>query len=109
MAEVQAQRPLGLRLINGVGGALRAAGLPLIRLDAAALLDRAAKRSGGLSDFGGDEFRQPLQRLLDCFERQAALTTLGRVIARTDILRLLENRLRMVDARNRHPEIAAGE
>jgi sulfotransferase family protein len=108
MAEVQPQKPLGLRVFNGVGGALRAAGLPLIRLDADTLLAQAAKRTG-LSDFGDDAFREPLRRLLDCFEREAALTLLGRVIARTDILRLLDNRLRMVDARTRHPEIAAGE
>jgi sulfotransferase family protein len=108
MAEVQWQRPIGLRLINGVGGALRAVGLPLVRLDAASLLARAAKNTG-LSDFGDDGFREPLKRLLAGFEGEAALTMLGRFIARTDIVRLLENRLHMTDTHTRHPEIVAGE
>jgi len=50
-----------------------------------------------------------LERLLSAFEHEAALTTLGRIIARTDIVRLLENRLRMTDAHTRHPEIGRGE
>src|SRR5581483_11980310 len=41
------------------------------------------------------------------FEDEAALTMLGRFIARGDLVRLLENRLRMTDVRKRHPAIAA--
>src|SRR6185436_19453041 len=67
-----------------------------------------ATRRTGLADFGDDAFREPLGILLDGLEREAALTLLGRVIARTDLVRLLENRLYMVDARKRHPEIAEG-
>ncbi|MEO8603044.1 MAG: sulfotransferase [bacterium] len=98
--------PVGVRAFNALGGALRGAGVPLVRLDEATLLARA-RRSTGLSDFGDDWFRTPLRKLLDSFEREAALTVLGRVIARSDVTRLLENRLRMTDVRNRHPEIAA--
>ncbi len=107
MGSFQPHRPLGLRLMNGVGGALRAAGVPLVRLDETSLLERAAKNTG-LSNFGDDAFRTPLGILLNAFEHEAALTTLGRVIARTDIVRTLENRLRMVDTHQRHPEIADG-
>jgi hypothetical protein len=64
-------------------------------------------RATGLENFGDDRFRVPLGRLLDSFEREAALTLLGRFIARTDLVRLLANRLRMVDAWTRHPEIEA--
>jgi hypothetical protein len=104
----RARRPLALRLLNGTGRALRAAGLPLVPLDDASLLARAT-RSTRLDDFGDDAFRAPLRRLLDGFEREASLTMLGRLIARTDVVRLLENRLRMVDTRRRHPEIDAGD
>jgi hypothetical protein len=100
-------RPVGLRVLNGVGGALRAAGLPLVRLDEATLVARASRETG-LADFGDDRFRVPLRVLLDAFEREAALTVLGRLIARTDVVRLLANRLRMVDAHARHPEIGDG-
>jgi hypothetical protein len=101
-------RPVGLRVLNGVGGALRAAGLPLVRLDEATLVARATRETG-LADFGDDRFRVPLRRLLDAFEREAALTVLGRLIARTDVVRLLANRLRMVDAHARNPEIGDAE
>jgi hypothetical protein len=100
-------RPLALRMLNGVGDALRGLGLPLLDLDEETLLGRAARRTK-LDDFGDDGFRTPLRVLLDGLEREAALTTLGRLIARTDLVRLLENRLYMVDARTRHPEIAEG-
>ncbi len=102
-----APRPLALRLLNGVGGALRRAGLPVVRLDETSLCAAATRRTG-LEDFGDGSFREPLRRLVDGFEREAALTTLGRVIARGDLLRLLENRLHMVDERTRHPEIDEG-
>ncbi len=104
----RARRPLGLRLLNGAGRALRGAGLPLLRLDDASLLARAT-RTTGLDDFGDGAFRAPLRRLLDAFENEAELTFLGRIIARSDVVRLLENRLHMVDTRKRHPEIDAGD
>ena len=99
-------RPLGLRLLNGVGGALRAAGLPLVRLDEPSFLAEASRHTG-LDDFGDDGFRDPLRRLLASYESEARLTLLGRLIARRDAVRLLENRLRLVDTWRRHPEIAA--
>jgi hypothetical protein len=104
---VLAQRPLGLRVLNGLGGALRRVGLPVVRLDPDGLLT-AARRTTGLDDFGDPRFRDALDRLVDAFEAEAALTTLGRLIARRDLVRLLENRLRMLDAHRRHPEIARG-
>jgi len=93
-------RPFALRVLNGVGGALLAAGLPVVRLDEDALLARAVKHTG-LDDFGDAGFRVPLRRLLDAYEREAALTALGRIIARADAVRLLENRLRLVDVLKR--------
>jgi hypothetical protein len=104
---VRAQRPLGLRVLNGVGGALRRVGLPVVRLDPDGLL-AAARRGTGLDDFGDPRFRDALERLVDAFEREAALTTLGRMIARRDLMRLLENRLRILDTHRRHPEIGRG-
>lgn len=95
--------PLPVRALNGVG-ALIARGVP--SLDEDALLARA-RRATGLSDFGDDWFRTPLRRLLHALETEAALTTLGRIIARRDLVRLLANRLRIEDALRRHPEITA--
>jgi phosphatidylethanolamine-binding protein (PEBP) family uncharacterized protein len=90
--------------LNGVGAALRAAGLPLLDIDAEALLRQAQKRTG-LFDCGDGPWRDGLDRVVDAFEHEAALTTLGRLIARRDLLRTLENRLRIVDTLKRNPEI----
>lgn len=108
MADAALARPFPLRLLNGVGRAVRAVGIPLLDLDAEGLCARAT-RATGLDDFGDERFHEPLRRLLDGFEREAALTLLGRIIARADLVRLLENRLRMQAAHVRHPEIAAGK
>jgi hypothetical protein len=108
MIQPELSRPLGLRVFNRTGGALRRVGLPLVELDAPSLFDRASRLTG-LSDFGDPFFREPLRVLLDAFEKEAELNMLGRVIARSDIVRLLQNRLRMTDVLNHHPAIAAGE
>jgi hypothetical protein len=100
--------PLALRLANRAGGMLRGFGLPIVSLDRQALLERAA-RSAKLDDFGGDAFLDGFQRLLDAYEKEARLTLFGRIIARTDAVRLLENRLRMTDTIKRNPVILEGE
>ena len=91
-------------MLNGAGAALRRIGVPLASLDAEALL-QTARRNTGLSDFGHDAFRAPLARLLASLEGEAQLTLLGRVIARRDLVRLLENPLRQVELRKQHREI----
>lgn len=100
--------PLPVRVFNAAGAAARAVGVPLLSLEPEALL-RRAQRNTGLDDFGDGRFREPLAVLLRAFEDEAALTMLGRITARSDIVRLLENRLHMEDERKRHPEIGAGE
>jgi Sulfotransferase family len=107
VSEIRAARPLGLRLLNAAGGALHAAGVPLVRLDEASLL-RAATRVTALSDLGDEHFREPFRHLLASFEQEARLTTLGRIIARRDLIRLLVNRLRVQAVWSTHPELAAG-
>jgi hypothetical protein len=97
--------PLPVRLMNALGKGANRIGWEPIALDANSLLDKAQANTG-LSDFGGDEFREPLALLLDCLETDAGLSLLGRQIARSDLLRTLENRLRMVDLFEQHPEIA---
>jgi hypothetical protein len=79
-----------------------------IRLDEAGLLE-AARRHTGLSDFGPDDFREPMALLLRSLEDEAQLTLMGRVLARRDVFVLLCNRLQIVDALRRHPEIEREE
>ncbi len=101
-------KPLVLRILNSTGMAMRAVGVPLFRLDPESLSAKSMKRTG-LSDFGDDSFRQPLRLLLEAFENEAHLTALGRMIAQRDIVRLLCNRLHVVDTIGHNPEIIGGE
>ncbi|MBW2387254.1 MAG: sulfotransferase [Deltaproteobacteria bacterium] len=75
-----------------------------IELEEGGLLDEAT-RNTGLSDFGDDEFREGLRVLLESLEGEARLNDFGRAFARGDILRNLENRLRVTEDLKRHPEI----
>jgi hypothetical protein len=92
-------------LINAAGRAAAGLGFRVPSLDEGALLG-AARRRAGLEDFGPDSFRPGLRQLLASLEHEAALTAIGRMIARGQILGLLTNRLRLVEHRKRHPELA---
>ncbi len=90
--------------LNALGQNLGDDGRSLVSLDETALL-RAATDATGLEDFGDSWFREPLGVLLRSFEDEAKLTLLGRLLARSDVQRILENRLRIEDHVARHPEI----
>ena len=77
-----------------------------IRLDADALLDEARTRTG-LSDFGDAAFQEPYRIFVRALVEEAKLHALGRLIARSDLVNWLENRLGLTSFRKRHPEIAA--
>jgi hypothetical protein len=72
-----------------------------------ALLERASNTTG-LTDFGPDTFRIGLAKLIDSLNGEAHLTTIGRMIARQEIVMALENRLGVIDWHNRYPEIGRG-
>jgi hypothetical protein len=97
-----------VRTTNGAGSMLRRAGLPLVSFDERGLLD-AARRATGLDDLGDDEFRGPLQMVLQGLETEARLTLVGRIAARQDVIGLLANRLRLEEDGKRHPEIGVQE
>ncbi|WP_370331649.1 sulfotransferase [Mycolicibacterium hippocampi] len=64
--------------------------------------------TAGVDDFGDDtSWREDLARLCDGLAADARLNDLGVEIAVMDVVRALSNRLRIVDWRRRHPEVAA--
>jgi len=79
-----------------------------VALDEQALLVEASARTG-LDDFGEDTFRKPLGVLLESIERDARLHFIGRVLARDEIVNLLENRLRITAECARHRDITQVE
>lgn len=73
-------------------------------LDAAAMM-HAARQKTGLSDFGSERVLEPLQRFLDSASKESALSTVGRIATRWDVLRFLTNLLRMRQAETRDPSV----
>jgi hypothetical protein len=69
----------------------------------------AAVAETGLEDFGGDTYREGLDRLTDALEREASLSQLGEQIMRSRLASHLSSRLRIQDTLTRHPEIAREE
>ena len=104
MAASTRSLPLPIRLMNLAGEGAGWIGLQPIKLSVEFLLDKA-RANTGLTDFGGNEFREPLALLIDSLEKEANLSLMGRLVARGDLIRTLENRLRLVDLFGEHPEI----
>jgi len=102
------QLPLPVRLFNGGFASLGPLGKRLVDLSPPRLLAAASKQTG-LDDYGPDYFRGPLQRLCDSLEQDARLSGLGRILARQELLRLLNHRLQFIDIFKRHPQIAEQE
>ncbi|MGH7392449.1 MAG: sulfotransferase [Candidatus Rokuibacteriota bacterium] len=94
-----------VRAFNTLGHALERVGLPVVDFDRESIVGEARARAG-LHDFGGDEFHEPLRRLLEGYRTEARFTAVGRLAARRDTVSLLANRLRLVEDRRRHPAIA---
>jgi hypothetical protein len=95
------QLPEAIRHMNAVPEAEARRQLPL---DEAALLGEARAETG-LDDFGDDQFREGLGVLIRALDDEAHLGLLGRVAAKTQIVRLLANRLRICDVARRSPGV----
>ena len=94
--------PFPARLLNLAGRGANIIGWQPVGLSLESLLQKAVDNTG-LSDFGENDFRHPLALLLDGLEKEANLSVLGRMVARTDLLQTLENRLGMVELFKQHP------
>jgi len=106
-------------MTNFFGSVLGMLGINLVKFDKDKYPD-IAKENTKLSDFGEDlfgerrpsgesTFREGLTRLLASADSEAKLTTLGKIAVKQDVIRLLENRLKLVEDRKQYPEIASQE
>jgi len=75
-----------------------------LELDADKFVDEAQEITG-LTDFGPFEFRAALRKLLECFAKDMPLSEQGILLLKSDMVRLLVNRLRMQNDIKAHPEI----
>jgi hypothetical protein len=64
---------------------------------------------GGMADFGGDDFLEPLDVLLPALEHEAELTVIGRWMTRRFLLRFLEVRLQLTEYVRRDPGVVDEE
>jgi hypothetical protein len=76
----------------------------IVPLDEWSLIE-TAKQSTGLSDFGADDWREPFSILVKSLQEEAELNLTGRLMTRSDLLMILQARLRIEDTYKRHPEI----
>ncbi|GIW42554.1 MAG: putative sulfotransferase [Candidatus Binatia bacterium] len=96
--------PFPVRAFNRLGAVGEALRVRWPGLHPEKLLESARRRTG-LEDFGGLSFLEGLRRLSEAWEKEAALTPFGRILARSDALGYLENRLRIARVVGEHPEI----
>jgi Sulfotransferase family len=66
---------------------------------------RAAVAQTGLADYGDDDFREPLERLIRALNTQARLNDFGEIRARMTISSGLVNRLKIQDYLQSHPAV----
>lgn len=98
--------PLTFQLLNTFGKVTRAKRLRRFRFDENALLGEATRRTG-LTDFGQLQFRNGLQTLLASTEQDTSLHLLGHLSLRRSVVESLINRLLLVEAQKRAPEVFA--
>jgi hypothetical protein len=96
------ERPDWVQRINDEGACMNARGV--VPLDADSLIASAVAATG-LKDFGDDDWREPFGILVESMDSEADLNFIGRIRTRSEILQLLEARLRIEDWYTRHPEI----
>ena len=101
----QTRAPIPIRALNRLGAALECVGIRSTSPAPERLIEKA-KHQCGLEDFGGDEFIEPLSRLLEACEREAKLNVIGKMALRSDVVRILSNRLMLARDRKIYPEIA---
>ena len=104
----KAVETLGSHTIKGLNKLGRLAlddGRLLVKLDRETLLGKS-RRLTGLEDFGDPGFLEPLEILLNSFDKDADLNLLGRITVHCELVRVLGNRLCMQRDRTQNPGIA---
>ena len=77
----------------------------ILDMNAAAFLAAASAATDGLTDYGDESFREPLQVLIDAVASEAQLTEQGLFGWQQRTLQLLGNRLRIQALVRKHPEV----
>lgn len=95
-------RPQWLSRLNEEGNCMNIRGI--VPLEPQELIETAI-RDTGLSDFGDRDWYEPFLILCKSLEEDAQLNFWGRIRSRSELLLLLENRLRIEQTYKDHPQI----
>jgi hypothetical protein len=101
-------RPWPVRSLNAIARSLQPISDKSVSLEARDLLAKACRKTG-LVDWGHSSARQALEASLDSVQREGQLSYFGRFALRQFLIAKLCNRLRIVEALRRFPEIAQQE
>jgi hypothetical protein len=93
-----------LRALNQVGARLARLGVTLPSLKPSSVVAAAAKAAGS-DDLGSDSYREPLEVFLESCEREADLTTFGRLLISKVASSALANRIALHRWSLDHPEV----
>ena len=96
-------RPDWLRRLNRFGPATGAPDA-IVPLDPDELLG-LARRTTGLEEIGDDDWLEAYRRMVRAIDGESGANLIGRFLARAEILRVLQTRLRLFDAWAREPAI----
>lgn len=97
------ERPAWVERLNAHGDAVGGADR-LVNLDAEELL-ATARASTGLDDFGGEIWRGHYEAFMTSLATEPDLHLVGRLLARTDLLGTLANRLKLARLWEQQPQI----
>ncbi|MEM9175489.1 MAG: sulfotransferase [Myxococcota bacterium] len=97
------ERPDWLRRLNAFGPAT-AAPEGLVPLDPDALL-ALARETTGFDEIGDDDWLETYRRMVRSIDGESGANLIGRFLARAEILRVLQTRLRLFDAWATNPAI----
>jgi hypothetical protein len=94
-------------MANLLGYGLTACGIRIVDLSEEEIL-QGARSQTGLEDLGNERFRVPLKALLDSYNDDTNLTTVGRWLARRMLIHIVANRLLIHRDLKCYPEILSG-
>jgi hypothetical protein len=93
-----------VRALNGIGAGLTRLGFNLPSMTPSSVVASATKAAGS-DDLGDDSYREPLAVFLDSCEKEAELTTFGRILITKMLAAALTNRIALHRWSLQHPDV----
>jgi hypothetical protein len=92
-----------LRGLNGVGAALEVVGIKSSRFEPDAIVEAAIEKSGSW-DLWSESYREPLERYCTSLEKEAKLSSFGRIVLRRMLVTSLATRIELRSWTKNNPQ-----